>query len=312
LTCEELDVFGYMNTSLGQTRKTPLHITKAISIFPYEQDMGMYANHDLVRRAKEQGTLDSSANPNPYNKEEHTSFYKITYTIDADKLGIDKWIVPIIEVDLKQNLIKIKNVVQKEEEKETVEITTIEPDKNNENKKVKKEKASKEEILRSIKILSKPNENENIFEVENGTIEFAQLPNKKYWVTFQLSKINKEKRIRDILNTIQNGLIAHSSSESNTIVPMFIIVGDVKVPSPIFHSLIDVKRNIEGVFELIGIKDCLRNGWLKGNIFMQDCERLKKPETLNHIMDPRIKENWGDFLEAVNLPEAPNNESPKN
>ena len=39
LTCEELDAFGYMNTTYGQTRKTPVHITKAISIFPYEQDM---------------------------------------------------------------------------------------------------------------------------------------------------------------------------------------------------------------------------------------------------------------------------------
>lgn len=301
LTCEELDVFGYMNTTLGQTRKTPLHITKAISLFPYEQDMGMYANHDLVRRAKEQGSLDTSANPNPFNKEEHTSFYKITYTVDADKLGLDKWIVPIIEVDIEHNLIVIKNVAQKEEEKEATDASTVEPDKSNNKKKEKKEKAPKEEILRTIKIIARPDENQNKFEVENGTIEFAQLSNKKYWVTFQLSETEKKKRIREILNAIQSGLIAHSSSESNTIVPMFIIVGDVIIPSPVFHSFIDAKRNNDGEFEVVGIKDSLKNGWLKGNIYIQDCERLKKPETIDSMIDSRIIDNWGDFLKAVNL-----------
>lgn len=301
LTCEELDVFGYMNTTLGQTRKTPLHITKAISLFPYEQDMGMYANHDLVRRAKEQGSLDTSANPNPFNKEEHTSFYKITFTIDADKLGLDKWIVPTVEVDMEHNLILIKNIAQKEEEKEAADASTREPDNSNDKKKEKKEKTPKEEILRGIKILAWPDEQQNKFEVENGTIEFAQLPNKKYTVTFKLSNAEKKKRIREILNTIQSGLIAHSSSESNTIVPMFIIVGDVVVPSPVFHSLIDSKRNNEGAFEVTGIKDALKNSWLKGNIYLQDCDRLKKTESINSMIDSRIIDNWDDFLNAVNL-----------
>jgi len=93
LTCEELDVFGYMNTVANQTRKSPLSITKAISLFPYNQDMAMYANHDLVKRAKEQGNLEIDTNPNPFNKEEHTSFYKISFTIDTDMLGYDKWII---------------------------------------------------------------------------------------------------------------------------------------------------------------------------------------------------------------------------
>ena len=36
--------------------------------------------------------LDGSTNPNPFNKEEHTSFYKITFTIDSE-IWFDKWIV---------------------------------------------------------------------------------------------------------------------------------------------------------------------------------------------------------------------------
>ncbi len=308
LTCEELDVFGYMNTTQGQTRKTPLHITKAISLFPYEQDMGMYANHDLVRRAKEQGTLDSSANPNPFNKEEHTSFYKITYTIDSDKLGIDKWIIPIVVIE--NDSIVLKNIVQKEAEVEA-EAATVDVEKKDK-KKDKKDKAPKEEILRTISILPGQDLKQNKLEAENGFVEFVQLSNKKFLVSFHLSLEEKAKRIRAILNTIQSGLIAHSSSESNTIVPIFTIVGDVIVPSPVFHSFIDVKRNNEGSFDVIGINDALNNGWLKGNIFIKDCERLKanNPSKLSKLN--RI-ETWDEFLTAVNLPEpTQKNESPKN
>ena len=304
LTCEELDVFGYMNTTQGQTRKTPLHITKAVSLFPYEQDMGMYANHDLVRRAKEQGTIDSSANPNPFNKEEHTSFYKITFTIDSDKLGEDKWIVPIVAIE--NNSIVLKNPKQKEEKEETSED---EKEEKTEKKGGKKEKKTKEEIIRSIPIKSKVSVNQ--YEVNNGIIEFEQLQNHKFLVHFQLSQKEKERRIRNILETVQNGLIAHTSSESNTIVPLFIIAGDFKVPSPVFHSVIDVKKTDDGNFEVTGLNDAVNNGWLKTNLFIKGCERLKAgyPTELGSL---KKAENWEAFLTAVNLPKPNDNESPAN
>lgn len=93
LTSEELDVFGYMYTISGQTsitRKSPLGITKAVSLFSYNADMSFYANHDLLKRINNQG---EDVNPNPFNKEEHSSFYKLTFTIDVDKLGKDIWII---------------------------------------------------------------------------------------------------------------------------------------------------------------------------------------------------------------------------
>lgn len=296
LSCEELDVFGYMNTSLGQTRKTPLHITKAISIFPYEQDMGMYANHNLVRRAKEQGRIDRSIDPNLFNKEEHTSFYKVTFTIDSDRLGVDRWVVPKIEVDKENKIIILKNVEQEQTDSESADESADAPT-DSKSKKSKKKKTSKEKVIKEFSFINREKEDKDLFVVENGTIEFCQLPNNKYLLYYTLSSSLKAKRIRNILTTIHNGLISHTSSESNTIVPLFTIIGDVTVPSPVFHSYIDVKKSDEGSFEVIGIKDAVKNGWLKGNIYIEDCTRLKAitPLGLNK------KDDWTQFLSAVKL-----------
>ncbi|MHB8338549.1 MAG: type I-B CRISPR-associated protein Cas7/Cst2/DevR [Ignavibacteriaceae bacterium] len=93
LSNAELDAFGYMYTISGEnslTRKSPIGMTKAVSISNYEQDLAFYANHDLVKRANEQGL---NVTPNPYNKEEHSALYKISFTIDNKILGEDAWIL---------------------------------------------------------------------------------------------------------------------------------------------------------------------------------------------------------------------------
>lgn len=87
----ELDAFGYMYTISGEnsiTRKAPVGITKAISLKPYNQDMAFYANPDLANRLKQQGF---KSNPNPYNKEENLSLFKLSLTIDSKILGEDTW-----------------------------------------------------------------------------------------------------------------------------------------------------------------------------------------------------------------------------
>ncbi|MDW7998727.1 MAG: type I-B CRISPR-associated protein Cas7/Cst2/DevR [Thermodesulfovibrio sp.] len=86
ITHAELDAFGYMFTIGGQssiTRKAPVGITKAIALETWEGDMQFNANHDLAKRC--------GANPNPVNKEEQMSYFKVSFTIDIEKLGYDEW-----------------------------------------------------------------------------------------------------------------------------------------------------------------------------------------------------------------------------
>lgn len=83
----EIDSFGYMYTESSPTitRKGVIGITKAISLETWEGDMQFNANHDLVKRA--------NSTPDPVNKEEHVSYYKVSFTIDCEKLGIDEWVL---------------------------------------------------------------------------------------------------------------------------------------------------------------------------------------------------------------------------
>ncbi|MCL6524840.1 MAG: type I-B CRISPR-associated protein Cas7/Cst2/DevR [Thermoflavifilum sp.] len=274
ITSEELDAFGYMYTigkEMSITRKAPVGITKAVSLTPYVADMAFYANHDLVARASNQG-LDKS--PNPYNKEEHQSLYKVTFTIDANMLGIDTWIV--------------KN----------------KPEHNNNELKVQiggKEKSIKNCYSRS---------GENFYEVKVdsehiiGTINIEDISNASFYkVIFNVCSKKRIKRIKDILNAIKNGLYAQSSGESNTIIPLFIIAGAVKVPSPIFHPFIDVRKE-NGQWKVIGIDNALNNGWLEQDsnkpiVFIQGSERLKIGENINNYIN-----DWNEFLKKIGLEES--------
>lgn len=87
----ELDIFGYMATDerKANTRKACIGITKAVSLEPWKGDMGFYANHDLVRRYVSQNP-EEPLEPNPYNCEEHKTLYKVSFTLDCEKVGINE------------------------------------------------------------------------------------------------------------------------------------------------------------------------------------------------------------------------------
>lgn len=269
-TSAELDAFGYMYTIGGEnsiTRKAPVGITKAISLLSYNQDMAFYANHDLVQRASSRGV---ALTPNPFQREENNSLYKLSFTIDSKILGEDTFIVKE-KPDFVNNTLNIKlgNNVAKQ-----IIVTH-----------------NNDEIY-------KINENDTSI----GEIHVQQLGSGSnpgpYKVTFKLDENIKKRRICQILTAIRNGLVAHSSGEDNTIVPLFIIAAPVKVPSPIFHSYVDLTFE-KGKLTLLGLSDCLKNSWLSENkVYIEDCERLK----VNKDMDNNILyTDWIDFLKACGL-----------
>ncbi|MCX7611579.1 MAG: hypothetical protein N2043_08350, partial [Ignavibacterium sp.] len=115
-------------------------------------------------------------------------------------------------------------------------------------------------------------------------------------VCFELNEDLKKQRIRSILDTIKNGLYVQSSGEANTIVPLFMIASGVKVPSPIFHSYLDLIKEQDGI-KVIGLKDCVNNSWVIGNkIFLGDSERI--PTDFTHEC---ITRDWDEFLKVVGL-----------
>jgi len=376
ITSAEIDAFGYMYTISGEssiTRKAPVGITKAISIYNYQQDLAFYANHELVKRANEKGL---NTNPNPYNKEEHTSLYKLSCTIDSEIFGTDRWIIkqqPVLNVDKliieieKPQKAPLKNVdlaneddkefylvnegnkkyrlyvdgciitaekmlfTKKKDKKSNNEYLTIKSsflDKSEKDEqellegKKKKEKefsilnfeemeefyrftlsrepkydSSKKQLILEtgiVKIIENTNEtNANEYEYSNGKLKIEKI-NDSFLVTF-LSKI-KDIRIKQILDTIKNGLYAQSSGEVNTIVPLFMIASGVRVPSPIFHPYIDVRKE-NYHFEIIGLKDCLRNEWINSDkIFLMNIKKFKI-----NVSDNRLTNDWNEFLKDIGL-----------
>jgi len=262
ITSAEIDAFGFMYTISGEssiTRKAPVGITKAISLYDYRQDLAFYANHELVKRANEKG-LNSS--PNPYNKEEHTSLYKLSFTIDCEIFGTDRWIINS-EPEFSSNKLNIYL--------------------GNSTKSIE------------VNLLREEN-NLKIYESDGNQIIVKKLASDAFEIKFVIKDELKRKRIINILETIKNGLYAQSSGEANTIIPIFMIASGVRIPSPIFHPYIDVRKG-NGYFEIIGLKDCLNNGWIESQkLYLMTSENFRV-----NISDYRLTNNWNDFLIDVGL-----------
>jgi CRISPR-associated protein Cst2 len=273
----ELDTFGYMFTIEGErslTRKAPLGITKAISLSQYEADLAFYANHELVERRRSEGW---DTMPGIYNKEEHVSFYKLSFTIDTLLIGRDVWIVDS----------------EPEAENSRLRIHVSSKDKDGDKK-----------------YLDGEPDGETCWKVStgNGKVSWYAIQNgSKRCVVFEVFEKEKKGRVRDILEAIKDGLCAQSSGEANSIIPLFLIAGAVKVPSPIFHPFIDIRKR-DGTMEVIGVRDALRNAWLEENkdqpiVYIQDCERLPIDPSLRDWVTRDGKDGWNEFLKKIGVAE---------
>jgi len=83
----EFDLFGFMTAAKGSknsalTRVSPVKISHAISMTPYNYDSHFTANLDVMRRAAGPG-----AGSNPVTIEEKKDFYVYNIVIDVDRIG---------------------------------------------------------------------------------------------------------------------------------------------------------------------------------------------------------------------------------
>lgn len=383
LSNPELDAFGYMFTIGRQAviRKSPIGITKAVSLFPYEADLAFYANHDLVARGKREGL---TVNPSPVNKEEHSSFYKVSFTLDAQMMGNDAWIVEDRQYEnrngrlklliAKPQSVELERVEKKQDEegrsyyevegkKIYVEGSTLTVDEDLMKRNPPKQNVEEHLVFRgkekakfrifdfeydedskryvfslsqepkydsSKKTLSleisaireiaceqktdRSPEGDEIYSVRDEDREIGNIYIKElktsgpFRVKFELADEERRKRMLEVLSSIVDGLYAQSSGEANTIVPLFLMAAAVKVPSPVLHPYIDLRKE-DGRWKVIGVADALNNGWIEKDnnesiVYIQDCERLQVDSSLK-----RNRDDWGSFLQKLGLTQQ-NDETP--
>ncbi len=86
----EIDFFGYMKTKSkkesetgggADTRPATVRLSPAVSLEPFMGDIEFATNKGLADRIPK--------HPDPYQPEQHLSFYAYTVTIDLDRIGVD-------------------------------------------------------------------------------------------------------------------------------------------------------------------------------------------------------------------------------
>jgi CRISPR-associated protein Cst2 len=163
--------------------------------------------------------------------------------------------------------------------------------------------SSKNEIIFKYK---EGNQQKELRFVKNQRgVSVSQIAGGKSKVEFRLDPIEKKQRVKAILEAIKNGLYAQSSGETNSIIPIFLIAGAVKVPSPVFHPYIDVRKE-DGQWKVIGVGDALKNSWLEKDggqtiVYIQDCERLR----VDDWWKSKALRDWAQFLQKLGVEEQP-------
>ncbi|MEM1782618.1 MAG: type I-B CRISPR-associated protein Cas7/Cst2/DevR [Nanopusillaceae archaeon] len=123
LAYPEFDLFGYLitTTTPQNSRESPVKISHAISLTPFNYDVQFAGNLGLANRIKEDtGELQ----PNLFNTEEHVTYYVYTVVIDVDRIGKNEVYISREEKDIKienNQLIITTNVKDKKKGNEKKE-----------------------------------------------------------------------------------------------------------------------------------------------------------------------------------------------
>jgi len=260
ITSAELDFFGYMGTESMNMRKSPIGMTKVLSLLPWEGDLLFYANHGLIKRAKND---DPSIQPNPYSKEEHSSLYNGNITVNGNVLGRDYWLMEEANVEEKEDSLSVVS------------------------KKVKYK-------FQGFKKIS-----ENEYENDRGIIKIEQVKNndKALKIIFTLKKEERERRLRDFLKVIRNGIVFQSSGEAPGLNPIFLVAAIVDVPMPVFNGYVELNQEElkKGSFKIkaSNLNNALKNQYIQ-KYFVYDGIDLLDDE-LEAVQEKKIDE-WDTFV----------------
>jgi len=271
VTYPEMDLFGFMNTSImdsdqGITRKAPLGITKAISLEPWQGDMAFYANHDMVRRAVEVG---QDANPNPFQKEEHHSYYRVSFTLDLCRFGYH-------EIFLKSVPVPLHNWIEK--------LPAAEPEKLG------------EDFACYFDGTMENAEWHFMEEGAHGKGIVGYLKEKDVnRIIFIVGKEERKKRLKELLEVIKNGIVVHSSTEDYGIKPVFLVIAALKVPVPVFNSHVSL---VNGAINADWLNKAIKNdyiidAWYDGILATTEKldEKFKEWKSVEDIID-KLKLNY--------------------
>jgi len=234
VTYPEMDIFGFMNTSvldsdLGVTRKAPLGMTKAISLEPWQADMSFYANHDMVQRAVAAGI---EATPNPFQKEEHHSYYRLSYTLDLHRLGYH-------DICMKSVPPPLQEWIKGLQAADTEDLESVD---------------CFDEFFESAKWYRISKDNNTLL----GLVGLLEEKDNKH-IVFIVSRQERTKRIKELLEAILNGIAMHSSTEDYGLVPVFSVLATLKVPVPVFNSYVDFAN---GAISTITLNKAMKNNYI--------------------------------------------------
>ncbi|MEM5832076.1 MAG: type I-B CRISPR-associated protein Cas7/Cst2/DevR [Candidatus Aenigmatarchaeota archaeon] len=219
LAYPEFDLFGYLitTTTPQNFRESPVKISHAVSLTPFNYDVQFAGNLGLANRIKEDtGELQ----PNLFNTEEHVTYYVYTVVIDVDRIGKNE-----VYISREKKDIKIEN--------NQLIITTNVKDKKRGNEKEEEKKVPLDNRVET-KILKGTNDNDKVVYILS-----QELKNKE----------EIKNRIINLVKAILN-LRRNIKGRSEFLDPKILILGFYKnVPYKSFKDRIQLANEYVEIYE---------------------------------------------------------------